>query len=197
MALGLVMVPVISINITNNVNAQSQLTTKPQPQQQSSILQNGSSSSKPLVGKVFMFNEKSKPANEPQKCAALVRVVKGKAVPAYNLCNVIVYRQSPQIARNDGLILNNYSGVGHYIEFVPATTLNNTKMFMGTSNNATNVINNGNNTNNKNLKAVLGEFALLDSEVVPVRHIMQKYNWTETALHHYMLTELPKILFLH
>jgi hypothetical protein len=197
MALGLVMVPVISINITNNVNAQSQLTTKPQPQQQSSILQNGSSSSKPLVGKVFMFNEKSKPANEPQKCAALDSVVKGKAVPAYNLCNVIVYRQSPQIARNDGLILNNYSGVGHYIEFVPATTLNNTKMFMSTSNNATNVINNGNNTNNKNLKAVLGEFALLDSEVVPVRHIMQKYNWTETALHHYMLTELPKILFLH
>jgi hypothetical protein len=144
-----------------------------------------------------MFNEKSKPANEPQKCADLDSVVKGKAVSAYNLCDVIVYRQSPQIVRSDGLILNNYSGVGHYIEFVPATTLNNTKMFMGTSNNATNVINNDNNTNNKNLKAAFGEFALLDSEVVPVRHIMQKYNWTETALHHHMLTELPKILFLH
>ena len=26
---------------------------------------------------------------------------------------------------------------------------------------------------------------------------MQKYNWTETALHHHMLTEIPKILFLH
>jgi hypothetical protein len=144
-----------------------------------------------------MFNEKSKPANEPQKCADLDSVVKGKAVSAYNLCDVIVYRQSPQIVRSDGLILNNYSGVGHYIEFVPATTLNNTKMFMGTSNNVTNVNNNRNNTNNKNLKAAFGEFALLDSEVVPVRHIMQKYNWTETALHHYMLTELLKILFLH
>ena len=37
----------------------------------------------------------------------------------------------------------------------------------------------GNNT--ENLKAAFGEFALIDSEVVPVRDIMQKYNWTETA----------------
>lgn len=26
---------------------------------------------------------------------------------------------------------------------------------------------------------------------------MQKYNWTETALHNHMLTEIPKILCLH
>jgi hypothetical protein len=27
--------------------------------------------------------------------------------------------------------------------------------------------------------------------------IMQKYNWTQTALHHHLLGESPKILFLH
>ena len=47
------------------------------------------------------------------------------------------------------------------------------------------------------LKAAFGEFALIDSEVIPVRDIMQKYNWIETALHHQMLGENPKILFLH
>ena len=47
------------------------------------------------------------------------------------------------------------------------------------------------------LKAVFGEFALIDSKVVPVREIMQKYDWTETALHHHMLGETPMILFLH
>ena len=26
---------------------------------------------------------------------------------------------------------------------------------------------------------------------------MEKYNWTETALHHHMLGETPKVLFLH
>ena len=53
------------------------------------------------------------------------------------------------------------------------------------------------NSNVTNLKAAFGEFALIDSEVVPVRDVMQKYNWTETALHHHMLGETPKILFLH
>jgi hypothetical protein len=144
-----------------------------------------------------MFNEKSKPANDPQKCATLASIVKGIAVPAYNLCDVIVYRQAPPIIWADGLVLNNYSGIGHYIEFVPAAALDDIKLFMRNSNNSTTINSNAHSTNNKNLKAAFGEVALLDSEVIPVRNIMQKYNWTETALHHHMLTETPKILFLH
>jgi hypothetical protein len=38
---------------------------------------------------------------------------------------------------------------------------------------------------------------LLDSEVVPVQKVMEKCNWTQTALHHHMLGETPKVLFLH
>ena len=73
----------------------------------------------PEQGTLFVFNEKSRPANEPEKCAQLASVVKGKAVPNYNLCDVIVYRQAPPIVRNDGMVLNNFSGLGHYIEMVP------------------------------------------------------------------------------
>jgi hypothetical protein len=54
----------------------------------------------------------------------------------------------------------------------------------------------GQNQSN-NLKVAFGEFALIDPEVVPVQQIMGKYNWTETALHHHLLNESPKILFLH
>lgn len=183
-AVGLVIVPVISMNSTNNVNAQSQSATTQQTSQPPS-----QNNSKAQVGQVFTFNEKSKPANDPQKCAALASVVKGKGIPDYNLCDVVVYRQAPAIVRNDGLVLNNFSGIGHYIEMVPASVLNNTSMFASNSSNG-----NGNDTN---LKIGFGEFALIDSEVVPVREIMQKYNWTETALHHHMLGETPKILFLH
>jgi hypothetical protein len=32
------------------------------------------------------------------------------------------------------------------------------------------------------LMAEFGEFALLDSEGMPVGYAMQKYNWTETSL---------------
>jgi hypothetical protein len=34
------------------------------------------------------------------------------------------------------------------------------------------------NTTNQNMSAAFGEWALLDSEVVPVQNLMQKYNWT-------------------
>jgi len=173
------------MNSINSVNAQSQSATSQQTSQPTP--QNNGSAQ---VGQVFTFNEKSKPANDPEKCAALASEVKGKAIPDYNLCDVVVYRQAPAIVRHDGLVLNNFSGIGHYIEMVPAA-LNNTGMYMG---NSTTGLNNNNDTN---LKAAFGEFALIDSEVIPVRDIMQKYNWTETALHHHMLGETPKILFLH
>ena len=42
-----------------------------------------------------------------------------------------------------------------------------------------------------------GEWSVIDEEVVPVQQVMQKYNWTQTALHHHMLNESLKILFLH
>ena len=181
---GLVIVPVISMNSVNSVNAQSQSATSQQTSQPPS-----ENNSKSQIGQVFTFNEKSKPANDPEKCAALASEVKGKGIPDYNLCDVVVYRQAPAIVRHDGLVLNNFSGIGHYIEMVPASVLNNSAMYAGNSSNS-----NGNATN---LKAAFGEFALIDSEVIPVRDIMQKYNWTETALHHHMLGETPKILFLH
>src|SRR5919112_1589308 len=142
----------------------------------------------PEKGTIFVFNEKSRPANEPEKCAALASVVKGKAVPDYNLCDIVVYRQAPPIVRNDGMVMNNFSGIGHYIEMVPAV-INDTGQFASTSA--------SNSTQQNNQKVAFGEWALIDSEVVPAQQIMQKYNWTQTALHHHLLNESPKILFLH
>src|SRR5688500_5530301 len=147
----------------------------------------------PEKGTIFVFNEKSRPANEPEKCAALASVVKGKAVPDYNLCDIVVYRQAPPIVRNDGIVLNNFSGLGHYIEMVPAV-VNNTGTF-----NSKDTANNQSSSPQKqdNLKVAFGEWSVIDAEVAPVQKVMQKYNWTQTALHHHMLNESPKILFLH
>ena len=166
--------------ISNNsifVNAQQQ-------QQQPQKIQ------APEQGTLFVFNEKSRPANEPEKCAQLASVVKGKAVPDYNLCDVVVYRQAPPIVRNDGMVLNNFSGFDHYIEMVPAV-VNNTGVF------ASKDASNTQQVQQNNQKVAFGEWALIDAEVVPVQQVMQKYNWTQTALHHHMLNESPKALFLH
>jgi hypothetical protein len=188
LAITMMIIPITNNNTVQNAIAQSQSATNQTGSQPPADDKNNTQ-----VAQLFTFNEKSKPPNDPKKCAALASEVKGKAVPDYNLCDVIVYRQAPAIMRHDGLVLNNFSGIGHYIEMVPAT-LNNTGMYLGNSTNSTS---SSNNNNTGNLKAGFGEFALLDSEVVPVREVMKKYNWTETALHHHMLGETPKILFLH
>ena len=163
-------------------NSSSNMSVNAQVQQQQT------SKEAPEKGTVFVFNEKSRPANEPEKCAQLASLVKGKAVPDYNLCDIVVYRQAPPIVRNDGMVMNNFSGIGHYIEMVPAVT-NDTGQFASTSA--------SNSAQQNNQKVAFGEWALIDPEVVPVEQIMQKYNWTQTALHHHLLNESPKILFLH
>jgi Domain of Unknown Function (DUF1259) len=150
----------------------------------------------PEKGTIFVFNEKSRPANEPEKCAQLASVVKGKAVPDYNLCDIIVYRQAPPIVRNDGMVMNNFSGIGHYIEMVPAVT-NDTGQFASADTAVAQPQQGQGQQQPNNLKVAFGEFALIDPEVVPVQQIMGKYNWTQTALHHHLLNESPKILFLH
>jgi hypothetical protein len=188
-----------TMNYAKTAYAQSGSATQHQPSQPPS------QPFQPQVGQVFTFNGKSLPPNAPQLCASLASVVKGKAVPDYNLCDVIVYRQAPAIVRNDGMVLNNYSGFGHYIEFVPAV-INTTGVFgeKGVSTNNTGAANASSSgssampiSKKDNLTAAFGEWALLDSEVVPVQKVMEKYNWTQTALHHHMLGETPKVLFLH
>jgi hypothetical protein len=177
----------ISLLVSTISNSSSNMSVNVQAQQQPLKVE------APEKGTIFVFNEKSRPANEPEKCAALASVVKGKALPDYNLCDIVVYRQAPPIVRNDGMVLNNFSGLGHYIEMVPAV-VNNTGVF-----NSKDTPTNQSSSPQKqgNLKVAFGEWSVIDEEVVPVQKAMQKYNWTQTALHHHMLNESPKILFLH
>ena len=58
------------------------------------LQQQQSSKEAPEKGTVFVFNEKSRPANEPEKYAQLASLVKGKAVPDYNLCDIVIYVRS-------------------------------------------------------------------------------------------------------
>ena len=68
--------------IINNSSSNMSVNAQAQQQQQSS-------KEAPEKGTVFVFNEKSRPANDPEKCAQLASVVKGKAIPDYNLCDIV------------------------------------------------------------------------------------------------------------
>ena len=76
-AIGMMFIP----GITNNnngftsVTAQSQSATVQQQSQPPSSISPQNNTNNPQIGQVFTFNEKSKPVNDPQKCAALASVV--------------------------------------------------------------------------------------------------------------------------
>ncbi|MDQ3806538.1 MAG: DUF1259 domain-containing protein, partial [Thermoproteota archaeon] len=138
----------------------------------------------------------SLPPTNIEQCVGYAKILVGKAIPDYNLCDLVVYRQAPVVARSDGMVMNNFSGMGHYIEFIPAAQfLNETQEFGGTTNSSAN----GTTSVSANNTTVVafGEFALLDPEVVPVHEVLDKYNWTVTTIHNHMLDESPKLLFMH
>jgi len=60
------------------------------------------------------------------------KVLVGKAIPDYNMCDLVVYRKAPVVARSDGMVMNNFSGMGHYTELITAAQfLNETQEFGG------------------------------------------------------------------
>jgi Domain of Unknown Function (DUF1259) len=151
----------------------------------------------PDVAQQFTFNPTSLPPTNIEQCVGYSKTLVGKAIPDYNMCDLVVYRQAPVVARGDGMVMNNFSGMGHYIELIPASQfLNETQEFGGGT---TNMTTNGapQTAANDTTVVAFGEFALLDPEVVPVNEVLEKYNWTVTTIHNHMLDESPKLLFMH
>lgn len=173
--------------------SQSAQSTPPTPKEQ------------PDVAQQFTFNPTSLPPTNVEQCIEYAKILVGKAIPDYNMCDLVVYRQAPVVARTDGMVMNNFSGMGHYIELIPAAQfLNDTQEFGGgttanaSATNGTTPAATANTTNTNNTTVVaFGEFALIDPEVVPVNEVLDKYNWTVTTIHNHMLNESPKLLFMH
>jgi hypothetical protein len=173
--------------------SQSAQSTPPTPKEQ------------PDVAQQFTFNPTSLPPTNVEQCVEYAKILVGKAIPDYNMCDLVVYRQAPVVARTDGMVMNNFSGMGHYIELIPAAQfLNDTQEFGGdttanaSATNGTTPAATANTTNTNNTTVVaFGEFALIDPEVVPVNDVLDKYNWTVTTIHNHMLDESPKLLFMH
>ena len=44
---------------------------------------------------------------------------------------------------------------------------------------------------------VMGEFALLQSELKPILMAMSQYNWNITAVHNHPILEKPPMIFVH
>ena len=79
----------------------------------------------------------------------------------------------------NGLNLNKFTLMNSVIEFMPANTTASSS-----------------SPSNQSIY-VMGDFALLESEMNPVLRILTEAGWTVTGIHNHMILESPKTTFMH
>jgi hypothetical protein len=117
--------------------------------------------------------------NITQQCPEIGKTLSGISVPSGNVCDVVVVRSTPEITGHNGLVLNKFTLMNTVIEFI-----------------ATNTTSSSQPPANQNVY-VMGDFALLESEMNPVLQILTKSGWTVTGIHNHMILESPKTTFVH
>ena len=117
--------------------------------------------------------------NVTQQCPALGKMLGGISVPSGSVCDVVVVRKTPEIMGHNGLVLNKFTLMNSVIEFMTANTTSSSQ-----------------SPSNQSVY-VMGDFALLESEMNPVLQILTNAGWTVTGIHNHMILESPKTTFMH
>ena len=113
-------------------------------------------------------------------CNRIAGQLSAKAMSNGNVCSIFIVRKSPTVMSHDGMPLNNFVVASNLLEIAPMTTAAT----------ATSLTNNNSNV------MVMGEFALLEPELVPVKKVLDE-RVNVTAVHNHMVMESPKLINVH
>lgn len=105
-------------------------------------------------------------------CSTVASRIGGVAIPAGDVCDVVIVRQTPTIVGHDGRDLNKFTLMNSVAEFTRVGVT-------------------GGNV------YVMGDFSLLETELNPVLRLIAEYGWTVTGVHNHMIEESPKLTFVH
>jgi hypothetical protein len=129
---------------------------------------------------VAVAQQDNSPAiNMTQQCPGLGKTLGGIPVPSGNVCDIVVVRKTPEITGHNGLVMNKFTLMNSVIEFMPVNTTSSSS-----------------SPSNQSVY-VMGDFALLESEMNPVLRILTEAGWTVTGIHNHMILESPKTSFMH
>lgn len=118
-------------------------------------------------------------------CQAIATELGGIGVPSGNVCDVVVVRQAPQVTGHNGLIFNQFTLMNSVLEFLVMPA------------NATTSSGNSTATSASEQVYVMGDFALLETEMNDVLSVVKENAWTVTGIHNHMINEMPKTTFMH
>jgi Domain of Unknown Function (DUF1259) len=141
-------------------------------------------------------------------CQSIASTIGGIVIPnPSKICDVLIPRQSPTIMGPGNMNMNKFSTINSIVEVAPVSDLmvksnasssgtsgsgggSNRGQIGGAASSATS------NTSSQRVFA-MGEFSLLDPQLVTMVKATVGSNWTIAAIHNHMVLEKPKMMFVH
>jgi Domain of Unknown Function (DUF1259) len=137
-------------------------------------------------------------------CQAIASTIGGLVVPNPNkVCDVLIPRQAPTIVGPGNMNMNKFSTINSIVEIASVSDL----LIKSNATNGGGSVNRGpapngipgsvaSNSSSQRIFA-MGEFSLLDPQLVTMVKGAVGSNWTIAAIHNHMVLEKPKMMFVH
>jgi hypothetical protein len=146
----------------------------------------------------------TKAAGLSLNCQAIASTIGGIVVPnPSKICDVLIPRQAPTIVGSGNMNMNKFSTINSIVEVAAMSDLmvksNASSGGGGGGGGSSNRGQIGGATSNTSSQQVfaMGEFSLLDPQLVTMVKSAVGYNWTIAAVHNHMVLEKPKMMFVH
>ena len=137
-------------------------------------------------------NNTSAAANK-LNCQSIATKIAGIIVPnPSKICDIMILRQSPTIIGPGNMNMNKFSTVNSIVEIASVSDLMSKPPRQASS--LSPIV--ANNATAQKI-FVMGEFALLEPQLVPMVKAAVASNWTIAAVHNHMIQEKPKMIFVH
>jgi hypothetical protein len=140
-------------------------------------------------------------------CQAIASTIGGIVVPnPSKICDVLILRQAPTIIGPGNMNMNKFSTINSIVE---VAALSDLMAKSNASSSGTSGSSGGSSggqiggassaTSNTSSQRVfaMGEFSLLDPQLIAMVKSTVGYNWTIAAVHNHMVLEKPKMMFVH
>jgi hypothetical protein len=146
----------------------------------------------------------TKAAGLSLNCQAIASKIGGISIPNPNkICDVLIPRQAPTIIGPGNMNMNKFSTINSIVEvgaisdlMVKSNASNSGSGGGSGSSSGGAAASPTNNTSSQQVFA-MGEFSLLDPQLVTMVKSTGGYNWTIAAVHNHMVLEKPKMMFVH
>jgi hypothetical protein len=130
-------------------------------------------------------------------CQSIASTIGGIVVPnPSKICDVLIPRQAPTILGPGNVNMNKFSTINSIVEVASVSDLMTKQSGKAGGNDMTEGSTSSDNTSSQKV-FVMGEFSLLDPQLVTMVKAAVGYNWTIAAVHNHMVLEKPKMMFVH